>query len=123
MPVVANFRGDDLGWTGGELVLKEVTIVVERYMTKEDDLRDDLNTWAGWLETVEHDPHHGPLMERMIGTKQLFTLRSLSEGDGSITEKICLALSQFLARTTEGVYQVDGQGLFDQAGLLLVPED
>ena len=51
LPAIANFRGDDLGWTGGELILGDLSVTVERYLTKEDDLRDELNTWAGWLET------------------------------------------------------------------------
>ena len=75
LPAVAHFRGDDLGWTGGELVLGEAAVTVERYLAKEDDLRDDLNTWAGWLETRADQPRHGELMQHVIGTKQLITVR------------------------------------------------
>jgi hypothetical protein len=122
-PAQGSFRRDDLGWFQAELALEEVRLEVERYLVSEPDIRGELNSWAAWLETLEHHAHHGPLMERMIGTKQLFTLRSPAEADGNMAEKICLALSQFLSHTTEGVYQVDGQGFFDQAGQLLVPEE
>ena len=60
LPVIAHFRGDDLGWTGGELVLGDQSVAVERFLTKEDDLRDDLNTWAGWLETRADQPRTRP---------------------------------------------------------------
>src|SRR5918998_1323366 len=70
-----HFRGDDLGWTGGELRLPGAgsPVLLQRYLTAEDDLRDDLNAHAAELETMDYDPNSGPLMERVIQTKQLVT--------------------------------------------------
>jgi hypothetical protein len=120
LPATAHFRGDDLGWTGGELVAGEMTVTVERYLTKEDDLRDDLNTWAGWLETRTDQPRHGELMQHVIGTKQLVTLRPPPGGDA---DRICDAVCRWLAVQTEGVYQVDGCGFFAADGSALLTED
>jgi hypothetical protein len=120
LPAVAHFRGDDLGWTGGELTVGDLSVTVERYLTKEDDLRDDLNTWAGWLETRAHEPRHAELMRHIIGTKQLVTLRPPPGGDGDrLREEVC----RWLAGRTDGVYQADGQGFFAADGTLLLADD
>jgi hypothetical protein len=120
LPAVPRFRGDDLGWTGGELVLGDVTVTVERFLTKEDDLRDGLNTWAGWLETRTDQPRHGELMQHVIGTKQLVTLRPPPGGDA---EQLCDETARWLAQQTNGVFQVDGRGFFAADGILLLAED
>jgi hypothetical protein len=120
LPAVAHFRGDDLGWTGGELVLDKRSVSVERYLTKEDDLRDDLNTWAGWLETRADQPRHREMMQHVIGTKQLVTVRT---PPGSELERLCEETCLWLARQTDGVYQIDGRGFFAADGTMLVPED
>ena len=117
LPAAARFRGDDLGWTGGELVLADQPVAVERYLSKEDDLRDDLNTWAGWLETRTDQPRHGELMQHVIGTRQLITLKS-SEPD-----RLCDEVCHWLARQTDGVYQIDGRGFFAADGTMLLPDD
>jgi hypothetical protein len=117
---VGHFRGDDLGWTGGELVLGDRSVTVERYLTKEDDLRDDLNTWAGWLETRTDQPRHGDLMRHVIGTKQLVTIRT---PPGLELESLCDELCRWLAGQTDGVYQIDGRGFFAADGTMLLPED
>lgn len=119
MPAVAHFRGDDLGWTGGDLVLDDRSVAVERYLTKEDDLRDELNTWAGWLETRADQPRHGELMQQVIGTKQLVTLRS---ADAAL-DRLCDETCRWLAGQTDGVYQVDGRGFLAADGSMLLPDD
>lgn len=116
LPAVAHFRGDDLGWTGGELVLGDQRVAVERYLTKEDDLRDDLNTWAGWLETRTDQPRHRELMRQVIGTKQLITLKAAE--DTQRCEEVC----RWLAAGTGAVYQIDGRGFFAADGTLLLTE-
>src|SRR5262245_4498016 len=74
--VQGRFRGDDLCWTGAELIVGEGTpVYLDRYLTQEDDIRSELDSWAAWLETADYSPNSGPLMERVIQTKQLFTLR------------------------------------------------
>jgi hypothetical protein len=120
LPATAHFRGDDLGWTGGELVLGDTTVAVERYLTKEDDLRDDLNTWAGWLETRAHEPRHAELMQHVIGTKQLITLRP---PPGGAADRLCDEACRWLAGHTDGIYQVDGRGFNAADGSLLLADD
>ena len=120
LPAVAHFRGDDLGWTGGDLVLGDSTVTVERYLTREDDLRDDLNTWAGWLETRSDQPRHAELMQHVIGTKQLVTLRP---PPGGAADGFCDEVCRWLAAQTAGVYQVDGRGFIAADGTLLLPDD
>jgi hypothetical protein len=120
LPATAHFRGDHLGWTGGDLVLGDVTVTVERYLTKEDDLRDDLNTWAGWLETRTDQPRHAELMQHVIGTKQLVTLRPRPDGS---SDRLCDEVCRWFAAATDGVYQVDGRGFFAADGALLLGEN
>ena len=88
-------------------------------MTKEDDLRDELNTWAGWLETQADQPRHRELMQHVIGTKQLITLRP----PDAALDSLCDAASRWLAGMTEGVYQVDARGFLAADGTLLLPDD
>ena len=51
--VEPHFKGDDLGWTSGELRFPQAgtPIYLERYLSDEDELRDDLNASAAMLET------------------------------------------------------------------------
>jgi len=123
--VTGRFRGDGLGWFEAELGLRGTRLELQRFLAHEDDLRDDLNTWAAWLETVDNNPDAGRLMRHMIATTQMFTFRcvdQVADADAYLFEELCLGLCQFLARATHGVYQVDGKGFFDAEGMLLVPE-
>src|SRR5687768_11475937 len=97
--VDASFTPDGRGWTTGEMRLGPGTpVLVERYETAEDDLRNDLNTWAGYLETLDYSPDHVPLMERVIQTQQLFTVRKpLDHANESAVEDLCRALCLHLA--------------------------
>jgi hypothetical protein len=124
LAVEPHFRGDDLGWTEGELRLPVGSpVLCARYLTKEDDLRDDLNAYAAELETMDYSPNSAPLMERVIQTKQLITLRKpVDASDEVLLEKVLEATVQFLASVTDGVYQVDGRGWFVASGELLVQE-
>jgi hypothetical protein len=125
LPVVGHFRGDGPDWSGGQLALRAGTtpVFLERYRTADDDLRDDLNTWAAWLETQDHDPRHRALMQHVIGTRQLVTLRKpLDWPDEVALDRLCDAACQHLARQTDGVYQADGQGFCAADGTLLLQE-
>ncbi|MBN9118552.1 MAG: hypothetical protein J0I06_05225 [Planctomycetes bacterium] len=124
LSVEPHFRGDDLGWTGGELRLPAGSpVLLSRYLTKEDDLRDDLNAHAAELETMDYSPNSGPLMQRVIQTRQLVTLRKpVDVADEVLLDKVLDAAVQFLAAATEGVYQIDGRGWFAASGELLVQE-
>ncbi|HMF13862.1 MAG TPA: hypothetical protein VKE94_16205 [Gemmataceae bacterium] len=125
-----HFRGDDLGWFEARVTwdADEPPIRIERYLTKEDDVRGELNTWAAWLESAGESPEHLRLMQHVVGTKQTFTLHCpVEEGyepaDESLVESLCLGLCTFLARETDGIYQVDHRGFFEADGRLIVPEE
>src|SRR5712692_6967660 len=72
----ASFRGDDLGWFEANVRVDADTPVlrIDRYLTKEDEIRGELNTWAAWLESLGENPTHLQLMQRIIGTTQLLTM-------------------------------------------------
>jgi len=116
--LTSRFDGDD-DWLSAEFVLADTTpLELERFAPMEEGIRAELNSWAAYLETRDDNPNHVPLMERMIQTRQLFTLhRPLDHED-----QVCVGLCQYLARVTDGVYQVDDQGFFAADGTLLLRE-
>src|SRR5262245_36483926 len=125
-----DFRGDELGWFTADVILDPETpqLRIERYLTKEDDIRAELNTWAAWLESDGDSPRHLQLMQQVINTAQLFTLHQPSEeGDtfepDELVDNVAVCLCQFLARATNGIYQVDHRGFFAADGVLLVAEE
>ena len=125
LPVEPHFRGDDLGWTGGLLTLPGggTPVQLERYLTAEDDLRGDLNNFAAELETMDFNVNHTMLMRHVIQTQQLFALRRpLDHSNEAMLERVSVAVAQFLARRTDGVYQIDGEGWFAADGEILLPE-
>ena len=94
---------------------------IERYLGTEDDIRGDLNAWAAWLETLEGNAHAGRLMQHVIGTTQLFTLQQpVRASEAGYAARLSRAVCEFLAHTTDGVYQMDGQGIFAADGTPLV---
>jgi hypothetical protein len=96
---------------------------LERYLATEEGIRADLNSWAAWLETADYSPNHGPLMQHVISTRQLFTLRRpIDHADEVLVEKLCLGVCRFLSGITDGVYQVDDEGFFAADGTLLLQE-
>jgi hypothetical protein len=124
------FRGDDLGWFSAELVFDPdaVPLRLERYLTKEDEIRADLNTWAVWLESAGDSPTYLRLMQQVISTMQLYTVHQpIEEADviaeDPLVERVCIGLCQYLARETVGVYQADHHGFFAADGTLLAPEN
>ena len=119
-----HFKGDDLGWTAGELRLSGGTpILLERFLSSVDDIRDELNAFAAELETCDYSPNHRSLMERAIQTKQLILLRSPIDTPNEVAvERILVHACQFLAARTDGVYQIDGRGWFGANGELLLQE-
>jgi len=123
-PVRGDFRGDDLGWTAAELSLGTGTpVYVERYLTVEDDLRDDLNTWAAWLETQGHEPNHAQLMEHVIQSRQLVIVRKpLDSANESAIEDLCQLVCRVIAEAAGGVYQVEGDGWYGADGRKLLQE-
>ncbi len=125
IPVTPHFKGDDLGWTTGELHLPKggTPLLLARYLTKEDDLRDDLNAHAAELETMTYSPNAVPMMETVIRTQQMVTVRKpLDYPDETVLESACETVARYLASATGGVYQIDGRGWFNSSGERLVEE-
>jgi len=126
-----HFRGDELGWFEARLQVPAFVapLIVERFLTKEDDIRGELNTWAAWLESAGETEAHVRLMQHVIGTTQLFTIQqTIDHDDGEpddshYLQTLLVNLCQFLARSTDGVYQIDGIGFFASDGRLLVAEE
>jgi len=114
--VSGEFATDASGWYRADLLVDGVGLQLERYLAEEEGIRAELNSWAAWLETRENVPECVHLMERMIQTTQLITLRSSEE---SVRIEL---LCRFLAALTAGVYQVDERGFFAAAGALLITE-
>jgi hypothetical protein len=114
--VSSEFAADASGWYRADLLVDGVSLQLERYLAEEEGIRAELNSWAAWLETRETIPQAALLMERMIQTRQLFTLQSSEES--ARDELLC----RFLAGITAGVYQIDERGFFAADGILLVPE-
>ena len=125
LAVEPHFKGDDLGWSAGDLGLPGLNTPVhlDRYLAREDDIRDDLNAYAALLETCDYSPNHGPLMERVIQTQQLIVIRKpLDAVDEISLEKMLVESCRFLASRTDGVYQIDGEGWFAANGERLLEE-
>ena len=122
---VPHFKGDDLGWTGGTLILpgNGSAIQVDRFLTDEDELRPDLNRFAAELETLDYSPNHRPLMEWVIQTRQMVAFRRpIDHADEATLDRFCDALAQFVAAKLDGVYQMDGRGWYAADGTLMLEE-
>jgi hypothetical protein len=118
-------RGDEEGWTSVEVSLVEgfSPLNLECFLASESGIRAELNNWAAWLETCDYSPNHAPLMERVIQTRQLYTLRRpLDHADEVRLEKVCVGICRALAAETDGVYQSDAEGFFAADGTLLLQE-
>lgn len=114
----ALFRGDNEGWTAVEIVVEEgTTLLLECYLASEKGIRADLNAWAAEVETREDCPRRLWLMERIIQTKQWYTMECPTGW-----EYMGESISRLMARETEGIYQVDGVGFFDRDGGILLKE-
>jgi hypothetical protein len=126
--VTGRFRGDDQGWFSAEIVYDAGAepLMIDRYLANEEGIRTELNACAAWLETLERTNEHAVrLMQHMISTTQLFMLRQ-QVGLASFVpgNELCRSVCQFLAQTTEGVYQLNGQGFFAADGTRLIhPEE
>jgi hypothetical protein len=123
-PVRGDFQPDGREWRTGALKLGGGTpVYVERFRTAEDDLRNDLNTWAAVLETMDHSPNHARLMEHVIQTQQLFTIRKpLDHANESALDDVCRRLCLELAGAGDGVFQVEDEGWYSEGGTLLLRE-
>ena len=120
-PDAGQFHGDDAGWFRAELVVAGTTLELERFLSSEEGVRAELNSWAAHLEACGDGPEYVRLMERIIQTRQLFTVGR--PDDAPDLDGVCVALCRFLAEATDGVYQTDGRGFFGADGTLLVRDE
>jgi hypothetical protein len=112
------------GWLRAELKFAATTPVhLERFRATEEGIRGELNSWAGFLETCDYEPKNTALMERVIQTKQLFTIRRpIDCANEALVERLCVDLCRFLASETDGIWQADDEGFFAADGTLLLRE-
>jgi hypothetical protein len=115
----ARTDADELGWFHLELSSSAGNVTLDRYGADEG-IRNDLNSWAAWLE-IHGGAHAARLMQHLIGSQQIVTLRILHEIDDELRRLLHTVL-RLIATATGGVYQLDGEGFFDAAGTLLVAE-
>lgn len=119
-PISWQVHGQDDCWFALSLNWgEEPPLIVERWQADEEGIRTELNSWAAFLETCEHQPLSRSLMERIIQARQLFTIEV---GEGPKGMQLGLTLARRLAEQTEGIYQVDGRGIFTAQGNLLVED-
>src|SRR4051812_27279879 len=70
------FTPEGNGWQRAEISFAaSAPIHLERFRSEEEGIRAELNSWAAFLETCDYDPIHTSLMERVVQSKQLFTVR------------------------------------------------
>jgi len=117
--------GDDLGWLAIEIepVEPASTLRIERYLTDDDELRDELDTWAAFVESRSDSASTTILMQRIVSTRQLFTVRVIPFVGATNTILTIEPIARWFARETDGIYQIDGRGFLTAAGELLMPDD
>jgi len=116
--IMADFTGDDRGWLRAELRFAPTTpLHLERFRAEEEGIRAELNSWAAFLETCDYDPSHTALMERVIQSRQLFTLRRpVDHADEVLVERLCVDLCRYLASETDGIWQCDDEASSRRTG-------
>lgn len=118
------FAGDLQGWFRATLTTRDGEhLAIERYLAEEEGIRQELNTWAAWLETQEHNPRTHSVMQQVIAARQIFTIEPPADDPEEWLLQLCRGLAQHLAAVTAGIYQWDGAGFFDAQGTLLVREE
>ncbi len=119
-----HFRGDERGWFAARLEWEDgsSSLNVGRFLVQDDNLRGDLNSWCAWVETLPESAAHEVLLDTFVCTKQLFTFYADAEPEGEAASPGCLILCRWLAQQTQGIYQIDGQGVYDKLGTLLVAD-
>lgn len=113
-----HFGADQAGWFSCEVRLPDgAAISLDRFPVTEEGVRRDLNTWAAWVETCDYSDRAGELMERVIQSAQFFTLRlPVAAADDLAVDKLARGICLHLAGDLDGLWQVDGDGLYDASG-------
>jgi hypothetical protein len=119
-----HLKGDDLGWYHAEIRWGQGSpLTIETYGAADPSVRNDLNTWAAYIETCDYSPNVPMLMEKVALARQVITLRRpIDHQDELGLDRLMSGLAQHLALETDGVYQIDEAGFFDKNGGLLLEE-
>lgn len=118
--------GDDKEWE--QVSLQTATmpapLMIERMPTDDSEIRDEVDPLIQWLETVDDVLDVDEIERALGGTRQLFIIGMPVGGQGTTNvEHLSNKLSQFLARQTQGIYQVAEAGFYDAEGRLLLEEN
>jgi hypothetical protein len=119
-PLSSEFRPGEEGWFHGVIGDSSSVLVLDRWLAEEEEIRAWLNGWAAAVESWEGDADFGPLMERIVQTKQVFLLTHVRRDAAG--ERWPLRLAQLIAEMTGGVYHADDEGFFTAGGELLAAE-
>ena len=123
--VKSKFHGDEQGWFALEMTLAPnvSNVVLERFHVETDGIRQELNNWVAWLETCDYSLNHQELMNHVIRSQQMFTLRKpLDHSNEVLLEDTCTTVIRYVSDKTDGIYQVDGEGFFHPDSTLLLQE-
>src|SRR6266540_5777722 len=74
LEVRGHFRGDAQGWFRADLLPPEGDggVEVECYLATEEGVRQELSTWAAWLETTPAGAVQDRLMLHVISSRRVF---------------------------------------------------
>jgi hypothetical protein len=119
------FRGDDHGWFAGHLKLerRSASLHIERFLVRAEKLRSELNNWCAWVESQPEAAGKDQVLDALVATAQLFTMHEEHDAEGEAASPACMILCRWLTQKVHGIYQVDGQGVFDEGGRLLLAEN
>jgi hypothetical protein len=111
-------------WSCGDLFVEGGSpIRLEHFLATEEGIRAELNSWAAFLETCDYNPQHVKLMEWVVQSKHLVTIRKpVDHADEIRVDRVCDEVCRYLAQATDGFYQVDGAGFLGADGAVLIPE-
>ncbi|MFO0965213.1 MAG: hypothetical protein U0793_06465 [Gemmataceae bacterium] len=123
-PITGHFRGDDDGWFHALLTEEdgEPLLEIQRYRSDEEGIRRELNSWAAWIEETLGEEKGGPWMARLIASRQVITMRPADGAEMEATDELSRLLCVYLAAATDGLYQIDGAGLFAADGSRIAAE-
>lgn len=106
-------------WFWLRLQMGDEALEISRFLSDEEGIRVELNSWAAFLESCSEGPEHAALMERTIQSRQLFYFEcSRMSPFADVAVRLC----KRLATIAEGFYQIDDEGFFAADGSLLVAE-
>ncbi|MGF1583571.1 MAG: hypothetical protein ACFCD0_29995 [Gemmataceae bacterium] len=122
-PIQANFLKDDLGWFEATFSLEGSEVSLQLFHSDEKGVRAELDAFAAWIESQHTELNQIELMERVVTAKQVFAFEIPDEqANIEKVRQFCYHVSEFLVGQTQGLMQVDGEGLFDADGQLLLRE-